>query len=377
MRLTRRGLLELLGGATLGAWAEIVEARQETPAPVELQAVPRVNGGINVQPLRRLVEDTGFTPPLIRPDLVDLQMKLVYELGFEWIRLTISFNRFGPDFLAAIPYVRAARALGINVLGVIGQFTGFDLVQALSRPDTREEVLDVYQLVFDDVVPVASPAVPVPGRFAAQVLNEPTQFLGIPPDVYVRKYLAPSAVHLKEDDPSLLVVSAATVGSLDGLLRTRALFESGVEHFCDRVAYHLYSRALIPHLRRLATRPVWVTESGIADPARHLEWVTDTFARIRDEIDGVENIFYFDLFDREPQRFRLVDVVEGPEPGVFAVIESSTLIQYFLDRVSAAGGGAPRAGYHELIPDITRYFPSEEDFRLIASTSYGRRTWRF
>ena len=74
--------------------------------------VPRVNGGINVQPFRRLEPNAGFTPPLILPELVDAQMKALYELGYQHVRLTLSFDRFGPDFVSGIPYVRAARALG-------------------------------------------------------------------------------------------------------------------------------------------------------------------------------------------------------------------------------------------------------------------------
>lgn len=346
------------------------------PKTSPLPPVPRVNGGINIQPLRRFDTFTGFDPPLIVPELVDLQMKLLYELGFEHIRLTLSFNRFGPDFLAGIPYVRAARALGIDVLGVIGQFSGFDLVQALSRPGTREEVLDVYQLIFDDFVPPASPAIR-PGAFTVQLLNEPTHFLGIPPDVYVRDFLAPSMVHLKDDDPGLLVVAAAPVGSMEGLLRMRVMFEVGVELFCDRVAYHVYNERLIPHLDGMARLPIWVTESGMSPPERHLEWITGMFERIRNEVSGVERIFYFDLFDFRPQHFRLIDIEPGPDGSFSPVVESEAAIQYFRRRVNEASGDQPRAGYRDLIPDITRYFPTEEDLGLIASTSYGRKTWRF
>ena len=39
--------------------------------------------------------------------------------------------------------------------------------------------------------------------------------------------------------------------------------------------------------------------------------------------------------------------------------------------VRAASGDVPRASYEELVPDITLYFPTEEDIRLIESTSIG------
>ncbi len=100
--MKRRDFLRL--GLT-GAAGALVQTAHRPP-------VARVNGGINVSPLRRLETNTGFTPPLIIPKLVDLQMKLVYELGFEQLRTTISFENFGANFLAAIPYVRAPARSG-------------------------------------------------------------------------------------------------------------------------------------------------------------------------------------------------------------------------------------------------------------------------
>jgi len=337
-----------------------------------LPPLPRVNGGINLQPLRRFDQDGSRAEPLIVPELVDLQLQAVYELGFERMRLTLSFNRFGPDFLAAIPYVRAARAMGIHVLGVIGQFSGFDLVQALSRPATREEVLEVYLTIFDDTVAPASSTIGETGSFSAQVLNEPTHFLGIPPEAYVWDFLAPAYDHLKEDDPRLLVVSAAEVGGVDGLLRQRALFEAGLERFCDRVAYHVYNPGLIPRLAGMATRPVWITESGIAGPERHLDWVTRLFSEMSRAIPSVEQIFFFALFDFQPNRYRLIDIVPQGDGGFHALVESEELVRYFLGRVNQATGGEARASYRDLIPDITDYFPTAEDLRVIASTSFGR-----
>ncbi len=112
--MNRREFLKL--GATWTLTASTIPADSLGSSRQALPALPRVNGGINVQPLRRLGRTPDPDVPLIQPELVDLQMKMVYELGFQWIRITISFDRFGPDFLAAIPYVRAARALGVNVL---------------------------------------------------------------------------------------------------------------------------------------------------------------------------------------------------------------------------------------------------------------------
>lgn len=331
------------------------------------RALPRVNGGINVQPLRKLDPTPGTAPPLIVPELVDLQMRALYELGFQWMRITISFNRFGPDFLAAIPYVRAARALGIGVLGVMSDFAGFDLVQALRQPDLRDEVLRAYVTIFGGAVAPASSVVTQPGEIALQVLNEPTHFLGIPPEAYVREFLAPVYDDLKDIDPSLTVVSAAEVGGPDGLLRLRAMIETGLEASCDRVAYHIYDRGLIPLLAGLSAKPVWVTESGAEGTQNHLGWFTDTFAEIRRTIAGVQQIFYFDLFDFEARRFRIIDIAADPELGFRGVAESQALFAHLSSRVQAATLGLPAAAYRELVPDITAYFPTPADLEVIAS----------
>jgi hypothetical protein len=333
--------------------------------------VPRVNGGVNIQPVRRLDTGAGLTPPLIVPELVDAQMAALYELGFAQIRLTLSFDRFGPDFLAAIPYVRAARALGIDVLGIIGQFTGFDLVQALSKPATREEVLEVYLQIFVTPVPAASPSIGAAGRFSAQVLNEPTAFLGIPPDVYVRDYLRPAYYHLKEDDPSLDVVSAAAIGSAEGIARTRIMIETGLESYCDRVAFHVYNTRFLRELRGLTNRISWVTESGAGRTDLHLEWMTTTFDRIRNEIPTVERIYWFELFDLDPGKFRLLDIHRRDDGEIETIRESAAALDYLDRRVADALGSSTPLSYRELVPDIMLYFPTDEDSRIIRSTSFG------
>lgn len=352
----------------------LAAAGVQTTSPVP---VPRVNGGINIQPLRRLDPDAGLTPPLILPELVDAQMKALYELGYEHVRLTISFDRFGPDFVAAIPYVRAARALGMDVLGVIGQFTGYDLVQAIADPATRDEVLETYLQIFDSAIPVASSAIPSLGEFAVQILNEPTHFLGIAPDAYVRDFLRPAFYHLKEDDPAIPIVSAAAIGSAAGVLQSRQMIEAGLELYCDRVAFHLYSIDLLETVAALATKPVWVTESGARGTENHQRWMTAAFDRIRTKVPGTERIFWFDFFDSGTEGFRLIDLAPTLDGSFDAVPESEAALEWLRSRVEEALGGIPAIPYRELVPDITVYFPTEEDFRILAATSFGSGPWRF
>jgi hypothetical protein len=380
---SRRDVLRLGGGA-LGAGLVAVpsllpptraqEVPQPTlppapePTPTPLPTLPRVNGAINIQPLRKL--QPGDPGPDIVPALVDLQMRALYELGFEWVRVTISFSRFGPDFLAAIPYVRAARALGINVLGLMADFSGFDLVQALVRRPAREQVVGAYVGIFDTEVAPASPAIPAPGRFALQILNEPTHALGIAPDSYVRDFLSPTYSSFKARAGELTLVAAAEVGTPEGYLRTRAMLEIGLERVCDGVAYHVYDPKVIPLFAGIAEKPVWVTESGIRGPENHLSWVTEVFPRIR-TIGNVEQVFYFDLYDGAAHGFRLIDVVPDGFGGFAAVAESQALVGYLLSRVEKTTGGLPHAGYRDLVPDITAYFPTDADREIIASSVFG------
>lgn len=370
--MKRREFLRLgLGGvgAKLGAIARI----PQIPPTEKLPPIPRVNGSISVAPIRRLDPNAGSTPPLIVPELVDLQMKALYELGFQQVRIMISFERFGPNFLAAIPYVRAARALGIDVLGILDQFDGFDLLRALSRPATREEVLEVYLSIFDDHVPRASDVIPRAGSFSIQVLNEPTSFFGIAPDVYVHDFLTPAYFHMKEDDPGLLVVSAAQVSSAEGILQTRKMLEAGMDRVCDRVAYHVYTTRWLDRLAGVSDRPIWITESATEGPENHLRWMTSTFDEIRQRIPGVERIFWYLLVDFDPNRFRLMRIEEDPLEGPRLVPESLAAIDWLLSSVRAACGEKPRAAYEDLVPDIRLYFPTEEDLRLIQSTSFAPR----
>jgi hypothetical protein len=364
--MDRRNFLRVGLGGLVGASVQI-----EAPRPV-----PQVNGGINIHPVRRLELDARFSPPIIVPELVDAQMKALYELGYEHVRITISFNRFGPDFVAAIPYVRAARALGMDVLGIIGQFTGYDLLQALAQPATRDEVLETYLQIFGDVQPVASPSIPAPGKFAVQILNEPMNFLGITPESYVRDFLRPAYYHLKEDDPMVTVVSAAAVGSAAGVLQTRRMIEAGLELYCDRIAFHLYATNFLREWAELATKPVWVTESGSQGSGSHREWMSATFDRIRSEIPGTERIFWYDLFDFDSEGFRLIDLAPTLEGAFEPVPASGEAIDWLRSRVEEALAGAPAIPYRDLVPDITLYFPTAEDFRILDATSFGPAPWR-
>jgi hypothetical protein len=315
---------------------------------------------VNVHPLRTFARGTDE----ILPELVALQLRAVYDLGFMGLRTTLPFGDRA-NLLGAIPYIRAARALGIDALGILADFSGFTLAQALADKDRRQAVLGAYEEIFGSPVAPATSAVARPGRIAFQVLNEPVNFLGIPPDAYVREILNPAFEILKRLNPELLVVSAAEVGHLDGPPRIRAMLEAGLEDVCDRIAYHVYDRRVIPLLSANVKTLVWITETGTLGPENHLAWVRDVVPEIRRDIGDATSVFYFDLYDPEPRRYRIFDIVPDLGPGFRLVVESPELHAYLLGLVREKDGGRPHAAFSDLIPDVRAYFPTAADVRIL------------
>jgi hypothetical protein len=359
-RRGRRAFLGCAAGAALG----LVSARASSGLGPPPAPVPRVRQAINVQPLRRFGSDPDPAHPLIEPELVALQLREVYALGFDGLRITVPFIGRG-DFLAAIPYVRAARALGIDVLVILSDFTGFGIARALHDERRRAAVLRLYDDVFAGPLATAAEVVPKTGRIAFQILNEPAHFLGLPPDVYVREILRPCFDVLKPRNPELIVVSAAEVGSSEGPPRMRVMLEAGLEFACDRIGYHIYSRKLVPLLADDVKKLVWVTESGADGTANHLPWVRDVFPEILSTIGDATRVFYFDLYDPEPGRFRLIDIQPDTRAGYRRVIESAELYAFFQQTARLAQTRPTYATFDELVPDIGAYFPTAADVRAL------------
>ena len=334
----------------------------------ERPLVPRVNGAINIQPVWIFPSEEEPEEIAIIPEIVDLQMQAIYELGFRAIRLTLSFDTLGLNLLGAIPYVRAARALGIRVLGIIGEFGyGHDLAKALVDPVKMEIVLDGYLALYDQPISPASLEVSQSEPIAFQILNEPTNFLGLAPADYVRTFLAPVYDYFKKQRPDLSIVSAATVGQDRGVLRARQMLEAGLEDHTDIVAFHVYDRDTIPGLSSLTSKPVWITESGVRGPDNHLPWVLDTFAELRSSLPTLEQIYFFQLFDLSPGRHRILDIGAREDGVITSEVESQALYDYWVQQVDTARGGVQTAAYRDLVPSIEPYLPTDADVELAAS----------
>ncbi|HUL76621.1 MAG TPA: hypothetical protein VL691_05090 [Vicinamibacteria bacterium] len=333
-----------------------------TAAAGDAIVVPKVNGGMNVHSLRCL--SCAPTDETIDPALVALQLSAVYELGFDGIRIAAPFGDRN-TFLSTVAYVRAARAVGIDAVVLLADFSGFTLAHALHGDESRPTVLKMYADVLAIPPEPTAPALgglgpKGVGRIAFQILNEPAAFLGLPPDVYVQEILNPCFGDLGRIDPRIIVVSAAEVGNKAGPARIRAMLEAGLETTTNRIAYHIYERDVIPLLPSHVRAVVWVTESGVAGIPQHLPWVRDVFPEIRAQLPDVLRIFYYDLFDSDQGVYRILDIQPAGE-GYRAVVESTELHDYWADKVGAAAAGRPLVGFSTLIPDVRAYFPTPAD----------------
>jgi len=114
-------------------------------------------------------------------------------------------------------------------------------------------------------------------------------------------------------------------------------------------------------------RPVLVTESGATGTTNHERWVSDVFARIRAGIRGVEEIFYFELLDAEPDRWRVLDVAVDESGLPVLRAESLRVLDFWQARVAAATVGGRYATFRELIPDIASFYPTRDDLTRIDS----------
>jgi hypothetical protein len=380
--LGRRRFLRLSAGAGLG-WAgamaagcgaSVLPPAGSEGQPVGAEAggtsddaifVPKVNDGINIHPLRRLDAEVNDQELVIVPELVALQLRTVYELGFDGIRLTAPFGSRA-NLLGAIPYVRAARALGIDACVVLSTFAGLTPAQALWSGEKRPEMLGLFNQLF------AAPPLPAGpdagglgpkgvGRIAFQILNEPALFFGLPPDVYVREFLIPSHAELKRLNPQVIVVAAAEVGTEDGPARVRAMLEAGLEGACDRVAYHIYGTEVLERLPEHIRSVVWITESGAAPTSAHARWVREVFPAIKTRLVDATRIFFYDLFDNEPGRHRILNIRAGADGGYEAIVESPEVYAYWQQVVAEKAAGRPLRAFSDLIPDITAYFPTAAD----------------
>lgn len=153
-----------------------------------------------------------------------------------------------------------------------------------------------------------------------QIWNEPNDFenadnttlsLVSSPDNYVEMVASARAV---SDDiaPSKYVVNAATTSINQDYPATRnynrALRDAGIEEFIDAYAVHYYGSNYenvirdggIADFLNSLVRPVWITESGERGVNNQLAYVEQTWPFLKEQIPGIERIYYYQFTDTEP-----------------------------------------------------------------------------
>ena len=97
--------------------------------------------------------------------------------------------------------------------------------------------------------------------------------------------------------------------------------------------------------------------------ANHLDWYLRTLPMLQ-ALPQVERVFYFDLYDAQPDAFRLISIAET-EHGFVRSVESVELYEHLTDLVRTAAAGQPIVPYSRLVPDVRRYLPTEADYRVL------------
>src|SRR5262245_30985050 len=251
----RRRALLTLGAAAL-ALAGQGDARRRSGS-----AMPRLTR----EPLPMNVHPLGGR-------LTGLQRDALRRLHTPWIRVTLGLVT---ETTATRPYVDAAP----HLLALVSDFHQ-RTVDPRSWPDIVEATLRRY-----------------PETRRAELLNEPAEFYGLAPAVYVRDFLRPGFERIRERFPDVTVVAAAPIGNRrKGLDYFRRMTEAGADRFCDYRGVHVYfeDERTLSAIRDSTERPILVTETGIGTPSQHVRWATEVIPRIREVLEA-ELVFWYVL----------------------------------------------------------------------------------
>jgi hypothetical protein len=239
----------------------------------------------------------GFNVHPFPGELADAQLEAMRQLGVRRVRMTLGLHR---DL--AGPYLRGHAA---EYVGLVSDY--------------------------DDPIPspaawpglVRSAVERSPGLFCYEILNEPTS---LSPAVYLEQYLKPAYQVIKAINPGYQVAAAAPTGTASGRLDFYEMTAAGVDDWCDFRAAHVYTDN--PEYYVAGTRrPFLVTESGVQDPARHVDWWANTIARISGVL-ATERVYWYTLSDSEDTQWALIS--RHSRPGAIRVL--SPLYDYIRSR---------------------------------------------
>ena len=162
-----------------------------------------------------------------------------------------------------------------------------------------------------------------PNLFCYEILNEPT---AISAAVYVEQYLRPAYEIIKGINSSYRVAAAAPLGTADGRLDFYQMTDAGADSWCDYRAAHLYNDNPELYLKG-TSRPFLITEAGVQDPARHVDWWSNSMAHISGVLE-TDRLYFYALADQPDTGWGIIS--SRSRPGRIAVL--SPLYDYIRDK---------------------------------------------
>jgi len=162
-----------------------------------------------------------------------------------------------------------------------------------------------------------------PGLYCYEILNEPTD---LTPAVYVEQYLRPAYEIIKGINPSYQVAAAAPSGTSGGRLYFYQMTDAGADSWCDVRAAHVYGETADLYLAG-TTKPFLITETGISDPASHVDWWSNTMTHTSAVLE-TDRLYFYDLADSGDSGFALISM--NSRPG--AIVALSPLYEYIRTR---------------------------------------------
>lgn len=220
-------------------------------------------------------------------EVADAQIEAARAMGIRRVRITLGLH----EDLAGY-YLRSLRA---QFVGLVDDFRG-------SPPPASQWPALVRATVQR-----------APGLDCYEILNEP---ISLAPEVYVQDYLRPAYEIVKRISPGSRVAAAAPTGTSAGLTYFYELTRAGADDWCDLRAAHVYGDK--PEYYMLNTsRRLLVTETGVADPALHVDWWSRTMVNTDTVLDPEEQFFYV-LADTEDSGFAIIS--RHSRPGAVAAL---------------------------------------------------------
>jgi hypothetical protein len=214
-------------------------------------------------------------------DLADAQIEALKNMGIKRVRITLGLH----SDLAG-PYLSGFNA---EYIGLVNDFD--DPIPSASA--------------WSDLVRAAVER--APGLYCYEILNEPSD---LSPTDYVEKYLKPAYQIIKGINPAYRVAAAAPAGTSGGRLDFYEMTTVGADDWCDFRAAHLYSDNPEYYLKG-TRRPFLVTESGVDNRDKHVDW----WARTMTHISGVletDRMHFYSLADRPDNGFGIISSASRP-----------------------------------------------------------------